>query len=207
MTLPIGVLALQGDFREHADALSRIGVSHLKVRTVAELERVGGLIIPGGESTVMQKLSVAYGLFHPIRAKIAGGLPVFGTCAGLIMLANDITDGIVGQETFGGLDVTVQRNAFGNQLDSFEVDLEFAGVTDATTDEPPVHAAFIRAPLITRVGEGVDVVSRIPQDDLHPQGGVVGVRQGNLLGISFHPEVTGEDRIHRLFASIVATAN
>lgn len=201
MTKPIGVLALQGDFREHAEALTRIGVSHLKVRTVAELDSVSGLIIPGGESTVMHKLAVAYGLFEPIRAKIAAGLPVFGTCAGLIMLANDITDGIAGQLTFGGLDVTVQRNAFGNQLDSFEVDLDFAGIGDGA-----VHAAFIRAPLITRVGPQVEVVARIPTDDLHPGGGVVGVRQGNLLGISFHPEVTGEDRIHRLFAGIVANA-
>lgn len=202
MTLPIGVLALQGDFREHAEALSRIGVSHLKVRTVEELDRVSGLIIPGGESTVMHKLAVAYGLFLPIRHKIAAGMPVFGTCAGLIMLANDITDGIVGQETFGGLDVTVQRNAFGHQVDSFEVDLEFKGISDGT-----VHAAFIRAPLITRIGEGVEVVASLPTDDLHPHGGVVGVKQGNLLGISFHPEVTGEDRIHRLFAGMVATAN
>jgi 5'-phosphate synthase pdxT subunit len=201
MTLPIGVLALQGDFREHAEALNRIGVSHLKVRTVAELESVSGLIIPGGESTVMQKLAVAYGLFQPIRSKIQAGLPVFGTCAGLIMLANEITDGIVGQETFGGLDVTVQRNAFGHQVDSFEVDLDFSGITDG-----PVHAAFIRAPLITRIGAGVEVVASIPKDELHPNGGVVGVKQGNLLGISFHPEVAGEDRIHRLFAGMVAAA-
>ncbi|MEN9715154.1 MAG: hypothetical protein RJA35_621 [Actinomycetota bacterium] len=197
MALPIGVLALQGDFREHAEALSRIGVSSLKVRTVAELESVSGLIIPGGESTVMHKLSVAYGLFQPIRDKIAAGLPVFGTCAGLIMLANDITDGIVGQETFGGLDVTVQRNAFGHQVDSFEVNLDFKGIEGG-----PVHAAFIRAPLITRVGAAAEVVAQIPADELHPNGGVVGVRQGNLLGISFHPEVTGEDRIHRLFAKM-----
>jgi 5'-phosphate synthase pdxT subunit len=200
MTLPIGVLALQGDFREHAEALTRIGVSHLKVRTIAELESVSGLIIPGGESTVMHKLAVAYDLFEPIRRKIRDGLPAFGTCAGLIMLADAITDGIVGQETFGGLDVTVQRNAFGHQVDSFEVDLDFAGI-----DDGPVHAAFIRAPLITRVGSGVEVVAQIPADDIHPNGGVVGVRQGNLLGISFHPEVTGEDRIHRLFSQIVAT--
>lgn len=201
MTLPIGVLALQGDFREHAEALSRIGVSSLKVRTVAELESVSGLIIPGGESTVMHKLSVAYGLFEPIRAKIAEGFPVFGTCAGLIMLANDITDGTADQATFGGLDVTVQRNAFGHQVDSFEVDLEFAGIPDGN-----VHAAFIRAPLITRVGNSVQVLASLPKDDLHPNGGVVAVRQGNLMGISFHPEVTGEDRIHRLFADIVANA-
>jgi 5'-phosphate synthase pdxT subunit len=201
MTLPIGVLALQGDFREHAEALTRIGVSHLKVRTIAELESVSGLIIPGGESTVMHKLAVAYDLFEPIRRKIRDGLPTFGTCAGLIMLADNITDGIVGQETFGGLDVTVQRNAFGHQVDSFEVDLDFAGI-----DDGPVRAAFIRAPLITRVGSGVEVVAQIPADEIHPNGGVVGVRQGNLLGISFHPEVTGEDRIHRLFSQIVATA-
>ncbi len=192
MTLPIGVLALQGDFREHAAALDRIGVSSLKVRTVQELDSVSGLIIPGGESTVMHKLSVAYGLFEPIKAKIAGGLPVFGTCAGLIMLSDEIIDGIAGQETFGGLDVTVQRNAFGHQLDSFEVDLDFRGI-----DDGPVHAAFIRAPLITRVGAKTQVVAQLEN------GGVVGVQQDNLLGISFHPEVTGEDRIHQLFAKLV----
>lgn len=195
MTLPIGVLALQGDFREHAAALDRIGVSSLKVRTLQELESVSGLIIPGGESTVMHKLSVTYGLFEPIRAKIRAGLPVFGTCAGLIMLSDEIQDGIVGQETFGGLSVTVRRNAFGHQNDSFEIDLDFKGI-----DDGPVHAAFIRAPLITEVRDGAEVVAALPD------GGVVGVRQGNLMGISFHPEVTGEDRIHKLFASMVASA-
>ncbi len=191
MTLPIGVLALQGDFREHAAALDRIGVSSLKVRTLQELESVSALIIPGGESTVIHKLSVAYGLFQPIKAKIKAGLPVFGTCAGLIMLSDEIIDGISGQETFGGLDVTVQRNAFGHQLDSFEVDLDFEGITDGQ-----VRAAFIRAPLITRVGAAASVVAQLPN------GGVVGVQQENLLGISFHPEVTGEDRIHALFAKL-----
>ena len=191
MSLPIGVLALQGDFREHGAALDQIGVPHLKVRTVKELESVSGLIIPGGESTVMHKLSVAYGLFEPIRAKIKAGLPVFGTCAGLIMLANHIEDGIVGQETFGGLDVTVQRNAFGHQVDSFEVDLDFAGINDG-----PVHAVFIRAPLITKVSGNAKVVAQLPA------GGIVGVQQDNLLGISFHPEVTGEYRIHQLFAEL-----
>ena len=193
MSLPIGVLALQGDFREHAAALDRIGVSSLKVRTLEELNSVSGLIIPGGESTVMHKLSHSYGLFEPIRAKIKSGLPVFGTCAGLIMLSNNIQDGIVGQETFGGLDVTVRRNAFGHQNDSFEIDLDFRGIDDGR-----VHAAFIRAPLITELGKDVEVLAALPD------GGVVGVRQGNLMGISFHPEVTGEDRIHRLFADIVA---
>ena len=191
MSLPIGVLALQGDFREHGAALDQIGVPHLKVRTVKELESVSGLIIPGGESTVMHKLSVAYGLFEPIRARVKAGLPVFGTCAGLIMLADHIEDGIVGQETFGGLDVTVQRNAFGHQVDSFEVDLDFAGINDG-----PVHAVFIRAPLITKVSGKARVVAQLPA------GGIVGVQQDNLLGISFHPEVTGEYRIHRLFAEL-----
>jgi 5'-phosphate synthase pdxT subunit len=141
----------------------------------------------------MHKLSVTYGLFEPIRAKIKAGLPVFGTCAGLIMLSDNIQDGIVGQETFGGLDVTVRRNAFGHQNDSFEIDLDFKGIDDGA-----VHAAFIRAPLITEVGKDVEVLAALPD------GGVVGVRQGNLMGISFHPEVTGEDRIHKLFADIVA---
>ena len=191
MSLPIGVLALQGDFREHGAALEHIGVPHLKVRTVQELESVSGLIIPGGESTVMHKLAVAYGLFGPIRAKIKAGLPVFGTCAGLIMLADHIEDGIEGQETFGGLDVTVQRNAFGHQVDSFEVDLDFAGINDG-----PVHAVFIRAPLIKQVNGNAKVVAQLPS------GGIVGVQQDNLLGISFHPEVTGEYRIHRLFAQL-----
>ena len=197
MTLPIGVLALQGDFREHAAALARIGVDSLKVRTVQELNSVSGLIIPGGESTVMHKLSVTYGLFEPIRQKIQAGLPVFGTCAGLIMLSDTIIDGIVGQETFGGLDVEVKRNAFGHQTDSFEIDLNFAGINDG-----PVHAAFIRAPLITQVGPKVRVVARLPEDGSNHSSGVVGVQQDNLLGISFHPEVTGEDRIHRLFAKL-----
>ena len=200
MTKPIGVLALQGDFREHLAVLERLGVPAMKVRTTNELAGVSGLIIPGGESTVMHKLAVAYGLFQPIRAAIAGGMPAFGTCAGLIMLADQITDGIEGQDTFGGLDVTVQRNAFGHQVDSFEVDLQIKGVAGN------VHAAFIRAPLITRVGRDAEIVAQIPADEIHPNGGVVGVRQGSLLGISFHPEVTGEDRVHQLFVDMVASA-
>jgi 5'-phosphate synthase pdxT subunit len=192
LSAPIGVLALQGDFREHRQTLSAIGVESIEVRTLADLSRSAGLIIPGGESTVMQKLAVAYDLFEPLHDAIKGGLPTFGTCAGLIMLADEILDGIVGQSGFGGLDVSVRRNAFGNQLDSFEVDLDFKGV-----EGPAVHAAFIRAPIVERVGEGVEVLSKL-QD-----GRVVGVRQGNLMGISFHPEVTGETRIHELFVSMV----
>lgn len=193
MPAPIGVLALQGDFREHRQTLDAIGVESIEVRTLADLSKSAGLIIPGGESTVMQKLAVAYDLFDPLHDAIKAGLPTFGTCAGLIMLADEILDGIVGQAGFGGLDVSVRRNAFGNQLDSFEVDLEFKGV-----EGPAVHAAFIRAPIVERVGAGVEVLSQLND------GRVVGVRQGNLMGISFHPEVTGETRIHELFVSMVS---
>jgi 5'-phosphate synthase pdxT subunit len=189
---PIGVLALQGDFREHRQTLDAIGVESIEVRTIEDLHKSSALIIPGGESTVMQKLAVAYDLFEPIKDALRAGLPAFGTCAGLIMLADEILDGIVGQSGFGGLDVSVRRNAFGNQLDSFEVDLEFLGVTG-----PAVHAAFIRAPIVERVGAGVEVLSQLAD------GRIVGVRQNNLMGISFHPEVTGETRIHELFVSMV----
>ena len=192
MSPTIGVLALQGDFREHRQTLAAIGVDSVEVRTLADLSKSDGLIIPGGESTVMQKLAVAYELFEPIKDALKAGLPAFGTCAGLIMLADEIIDGIPGQSGFGGLDVSVRRNAFGNQLDSFEVDLAFGGVTG-----PAVHAAFIRAPIVERVGENVEVLSKLAD------GRVVGVRQGNLMGISFHPEVTGETRIHELFVSMV----
>ena len=186
MTLPVGVLALQGDFREHLLALARLGVETRTVRTSAELAAVRGLVIPGGESTTIGKLARIFGVFDPLRDAIRNGLPTFGTCAGLIMLANEIEGGIEGQETFGGLDVTVARNAFGNQLDSFEVDLQFQGIED------PVHAAFIRAPIITEVRSAT---VRATLAD----GRVVAVSQGNLLGISFHPEVTGDDGVHELF--------
>ena len=192
MPAPIGVLALQGDFREHRQTLAAIDVESVEVRTLADLAKCSGLIIPGGESTVMQKLAVAYDLFQPIKDALKSGLPAFGTCAGLIMLADVIVDGIPGQAGFGGLNVSVRRNAFGNQLDSFEVDLDFHGVSGST-----VHAAFIRAPIVERVGENVEVLSSLAD------GRVVGVRQGNLMGISFHPEVTGETRIHELFVSMV----
>ena len=191
MPAPIGVLALQGDFREHRQTLAAIGVESIEVRNLADLSKSAGLIIPGGESTVMQKLAVAYDLFEPLHDAIKAGLPTFGTCAGLIMLADEILDGIAGQSGFGGLDVSVRRNAFGNQLDSFEVDLNFKDVDGA------VHAAFIRAPIVERVGENVEVMSQLAD------GRVVGVRQGNLMGISFHPEVTSETRIHELFVSMV----
>lgn len=194
MSLKVGVLALQGDFREHAATLQSIGVDSAEIRRVSELEKVSGLIIPGGESTVMQKLAVAYDLFEPIQNKIKNGFPVFGTCAGLIMLANQILDGIPGQSGFGGLDVAVRRNAFGHQVDSFEADLEFTGVDGS------VHAAFIRAPIVEQVGTGVEILSKLKD------GRIVGVRQNNALGISFHPEVVGESRIHKLFIEQIKKA-
>lgn len=186
MTPRIGVLALQGDFREHLYALDRIGVEGVGVRTQQELASVDGLIIPGGESTTIGRLARIFDLFEPIQSAIRSGLPTFGTCAGLIMLADRIVDGVAGQETFGGLDVTVRRNAFGNQLDSFESDIEFVGVGQ------PIHVAFIRAPLI--VDAGTATVRASLED-----GRIVGVSQGNILGISFHPEVTNDDSVHKLF--------
>lgn len=193
--MPIGVLALQGDFREHIATFDSIGVESISVRTVAELEQCTALVIPGGESTVIQRLAENYGLFEPIQNKIKKGLPSFGTCAGLIMLADEILDGIEGQHGFGGLDVSVRRNAFGNQLESFEADLSFAGIGGK-----PLHAAFIRAPIVERAGAGVEVLSALPD------GRVVAVRSGNVLGISFHPEITGETRIHQYFVNMIDTA-
>lgn len=194
MAAPVGVLSLQGDFREHLQAFERLGIPAISVKRLSELDSVSGLVIPGGESTTIGKLARIFELFDPIVNRIQGGLPVFGTCAGLIMLANEITDGIEGQETFGGLDVVVQRNAFGNQLDSFEADLPFEGIPNL------IHAAFIRAPLITQVGAAAKVVASL-QD-----GRVVGVVQEKRLGISFHPEVTGEDRIHSYFYEALVRA-
>jgi 5'-phosphate synthase pdxT subunit len=194
VSLKIGVLALQGDFREHLQVLETLGIDGIEVRRESELHQVDGLIIPGGESTAMQKLAQSFALWNPLHDAIHAGMPVFGTCAGLILLATRITDGIAGQESLAALDVNVRRNAFGNQLDSFETELAVAGING------PVHAAFIRGPVIEEVGEGVEVLAR-----LH-DGRVVAARSGNALGISFHPEVTGETRIHRLFADMVLSA-
>ena len=188
----VGVLALQGDVREHVRVLTDLGADAARIRRPEELAEVDGLVIPGGESSVIDKLSRAFGMREPVREAIAAGLPVYGTCAGLILLADRITDGIDGQQTFGGLDVTVRRNAFGSQVDSFEVDLEVPAL-----GQPPVHAVFIRAPLVEQAGEGVERLATL--DD----GRVVAVRQGGLLGTSFHPEVTGEHRFHALFLDMV----
>jgi 5'-phosphate synthase pdxT subunit len=184
----VGVLALQGDFREHIAVLRGLGADAVPVRRPEELEEIGGLVIPGGESSVMDKLSRAFGLAEPLRDAIAGGLPVYGTCAGLIMLADRILDGIAGQQTLGGLDVAVRRNAFGSQVDSFETDLDIPALGDE-----PMHAVFIRAPIVESVGEKATALARV--DD----GRVVAVEQGNLIGTSFHPEITGDTRFHQYF--------
>lgn len=188
----VGVLALQGDVREHARVLRALGADVALVRRPVDLSAVDGLVLPGGESSVIDKLARAFGMREPIRDAVAAGMPMYGTCAGLILLAERITDGIAGQQTFGGLDVTVRRNAFGSQVDSFEVDLDVPALGD-----PPVHAVFIRAPLVEEAGDGVERLATL--DD----GRVVAVRQGSLLGTSFHPEVTGERRFHELFLDLV----
>ncbi|MDE0545519.1 pyridoxal 5'-phosphate synthase glutaminase subunit PdxT [Microbacterium sp. C7(2022)] len=192
----IGVLALQGDVREHARVLTSLGAEVILVRRPRELDRLDGLIIPGGESSVMDKLTRSFGMQDPLRVAIGAGLPVYGTCAGLIMLADRIVQGIEGQETVGGLDVTVRRNAFGAQTESFEVDLDVP-----VLGAPPVRAAFIRAPVIERIGPGVEVLATLSD------GTIVAVRQGPLLATAFHPEVTGDDRFHRLFVDTARRAS
>jgi 5'-phosphate synthase pdxT subunit len=192
----VGVLAIQGDVREHVRVLTDLGADAIPVRRPEELDRVDGLVVPGGESSVIDKLSRAFGMQHPVREAVAQGMPVFGTCAGLILLADRITDAIAGQQSFGGLDVTVRRNAFGSQVDSFETDLDVP-----VFGAPPVHAVFIRAPLVEQAGRGVETLAAL--DD----GRIVAVRQGALMGTSFHPEVTGETRFHALFLDTVRAAS
>jgi 5'-phosphate synthase pdxT subunit len=188
----VGVLALQGDVREHLAVLGALGADAVPVRRPEELAAVAGLVLPGGESSVIDKLSRSFGMAEPVRAAIADGLPVYGTCAGLILLADEIADGIAGQQSFGGLDVVVRRNAFGGQVESFETDLDVP-----VLGAPPVHAVFIRAPLVARVGAAAEPLATLAD------GTVVAVRQGNLLGTAFHPEMTGETRFHELFLETV----
>jgi len=188
--LTIGVLAVQGDVREHVRVLTSLGAQAHGIRRPTELSDLDGLVIPGGESTTMDKLVRAFDLFDPLRALIAGGLPVYGSCAGMIMLADRIAEGRPDQQTLGGLDITVRRNAFGRQVDSFEEDIEFVGL-----DGGPVRAVFIRAPWVEDAGDGVDVLARAA-------GKIVAVRQGALLATSFHPEVTGDTRVHELFVEM-----
>lgn len=184
----VGVLALQGDFREHLLVLGELGADAVAIRRESELDQVDGLVIPGGESSVMDKLSRLFDLADPLKARIADGMPVYGTCAGLIMLADTVLDAIAGQQSLGGLDIAVRRNAFGNQLDSFETDLEIPELGD-----PPVHAVFIRAPVVETVGPDASVLAALPD------GRVVAVEQGNLLGTAFHPEMTDDYRFHQRF--------
>ena len=195
----IGVLSLQGDVREHLRVLDSLGARPVVVRRESELAECDGLVLPGGESTTMAKLARIFDLLDPLREQIANGLPVFGTCAGMILLADRIEDGIAGQETLGGLDITVRRNAFGRQVDSFETNLDFAGLDD------PVHAVFIRAPWVESVGEGVEVLARVADDPSRgpAAGKIVAVRGGPLMATSFHPEVGGDGRVHRIFVDLV----
>ncbi len=189
--MKIGVLALQGDFREHINSLSDCGVNAVPVKTKEEILEVDGLVIPGGESTTIAKLARSFNLFDLIKKRIADGMPTYGSCAGMILLADRVEDAIVGQESFGGIDMTVRRNAFGRQVDSFETDLKFEGIT-----QPSIRAVFIRAPWVESVGAGVQILAEVSIDgSKHP----VAVRQGNLLATSFHPELTGDNRIHKFF--------
>ena len=195
--MKIGVLALQGDFREHINSLSDCGVNAVAVKTKEEILGIDALVIPGGESTTIAKLARSFDLFDLIKKRISDGMPTYGSCAGMILLADRIEDAIVGQESFGGIDMTVRRNAFGRQVDSFETDLKFEGIT-----QPTIKAVFIRAPWVEQVGAHVQVLAEVDIDgSKHP----VAVRQGNLLATSFHPELTGDNRIHKFFVEQICT--
>ena len=201
MTSPaptIGVLALQGDVREHVAALEAGGARAVTVRRVAELRGVDGLVLPGGESTTIDRLLRVFELREVLRERIAEGLPVYGSCAGMILLADRVLDGAPDQQTLGGLDVTVRRNAFGRQVDSWEEDLP---LPEITRGGPPVEGIFIRAPWVEEAGDGVRVLARLGSGPA--AGRIVAVRQGDLLATSFHPEITGDDRVHRYFVDVV----
>jgi 5'-phosphate synthase pdxT subunit len=200
----IGVLALQGDVREHVGVLAHLGARVVRVRLPEELEACDGLVIPGGESTTMAKLARTFGLFEPLRKRIRSGMPAFGTCAGMILLADRVEDGAPDQETLGGLDITVRRNAFGRQVQSFEGDLEFAGL------DGQVHAVFIRAPWVEQIGPDVEVLARVdagPEVEPGAAGRIVAVRQGHLMATSFHPEVDSDGRVHQVFVDLVVSAS
>jgi 5'-phosphate synthase pdxT subunit len=196
VSLVIGVLALQGDVREHVAAVEAVGGEALPVRRIGELASVDALIIPGGESTAMWKLMRAFDLLQPLRERVQEGMPTYGSCAGMILLADRVLDAVSGQETIGGLDVTVRRNAFGRQVNSFESEISI----DALGTEP-IHAVFIRAPWVEEVGDSVEVLGSVRVESIsHP----VAIRQGHLLATSFHPELTGDLRIHKYFIEQIA---
>jgi 5'-phosphate synthase pdxT subunit len=190
----VGVLALQGDVREHLVALAGLGVTARPIRRATELSGLDGIVIPGGESTTICRLLDVFDLWAPLAARLQDGLPAFGSCAGMIVLATEILDGRPDQRPLGAIDIVVRRNAFGRQVDSFESDLEITGI-----DGGPVRGVFIRAPWVERTGPGVTVLASVGE---HP----VAVRQGNVLATSFHPEVSGDDRLHELFLGIVTSA-
>ena len=190
--MKVGVLALQGDVREHVSSLIACGVDPSPVRRASELDQIDALVLPGGESTTIAQLAEVFGIYDQIKNRIAAGMPVYGSCAGMILLADQILDAKQGQKSFGGLDITVRRNAFGRQVDSFESDIPFA---DGSSDL--IRAVFIRAPWVERVGDGVEVLATV---DTHP----VAVRSRTMLATSFHPELTGDHRIHRYFIEEVA---
>jgi 5'-phosphate synthase pdxT subunit len=196
----IGVLALQGDVREHATALADCDVQVRPVRQVGELDGLHGIVLPGGESTTMSRLLESFELLEPLRARIEGGLPVYGSCAGMIMLASKVLDGRPDQHQLGGIDMIVRRNAFGRQVDSFEEDLDFTGI-----DGGPLHAVFIRAPWVESVSPEVEVLATVPdtRNAGAAAGRIVAVRQQSVLATAFHPELTGDGRVHRLFTQIV----
>jgi 5'-phosphate synthase pdxT subunit len=192
----IGVLALQGDVREHLRALAEAGADAVRVRRPGELDDVDALVVPGGESTTIGKLLVTFGLLEPVRKRVRDGMPAFGSCAGMILLADRVIDGTSDQTGIGGIDMTVRRNAFGRQVDSWESDLDIDGV-----DGGPVHGVFIRAPWVEAAGSAVQTLATVPAPDGRPR--IVAVRQGPLLATAFHPELTGDPRVHALFVSIV----
>ncbi|CAM3464085.1 pyridoxal 5'-phosphate synthase glutaminase subunit PdxT [Kibdelosporangium persicum] len=204
----VGVLALQGDVREHAAALKECDVRVRPVRRVEELDGLHGIVLPGGESTTMSRLLETFELLEPLKARIAGGLPAYGSCAGMIMLAGKVLDGRPDQHQLDGIDMIVRRNAFGRQVDSFEEDLDFTGVEGG-----PVHAVFIRAPWVESVSPEVEVLARVPEPEPGAEtagsipagaaGRIVAVRQRSVLATAFHPELTGDGRVHRLFTEIV----
>jgi len=199
LDLVVGVLSLQGDVREHVAALAACGVRTRQVRRPSEVDEVDGIVIPGGESTTMDKLARAFEVREPLRARLEKGLPAFGSCAGMIMLADRLVDAVEEQQTLGGIDMTVRRNAFGRQVESFEEDLRIAGIAGG-----PVRGVFIRAPWVEDVGPGVEVLGCVETGPA--MGRIVAVRQGNLLATSFHPEITGDHRVHRLFVDMVRGA-
>lgn len=191
----IGVLAVQGDVREHLSALSGCGVAAIAVRRPAELDQVDALVLPGGESTTIDKLTRIFELRDPLLRRLKDGMPIYGSCAGMILLAERVADAAPGQQTLGGIDMTVRRNAFGRQVASFEEDVEVTGVPGG-----PIRGVFIRAPWVEQVGPGVEVLGRVGTGPA--EGRIVAVRQGNLLATSFHPEITGDHRLHRLFVEL-----